>query len=90
MEVNARLDKARNQIRCIKKSPRGERGFGWDSVISLRDAQRLWEQGTIKSHNIVFQRLVEHDFDVKRTIQYFLDARKKKAEAIIKEKNNVT
>lgn len=65
MEVNAVIVKNLNQIRIKKK------GVWADTLMSIADAKRAWERGLIKKHNNAFARLVDFDFDVKKTIEHY-------------------
>lgn len=77
MEVNARIDKALRHLRIIKRG-------SWDTAMTLTDAKAAWDAGKITKHNKVFARLVDNDFDVKKTLQWFRGERDRLAE----EKSN--
>ncbi len=70
MKVEARVSKNLRQIRIVKRGT-------WDSLMTVKDAQKAYEAGKIDEHNKVFARLVENDFDIDKTLAYYAGQREK-------------
>lgn len=59
-----------NQIRVQKH------GRPFTSLVAIKESQRMWESGRVTDANHVFLTLVEHQFDVKKTIEHYREAKK--------------
>lgn len=61
MELYAKC--GHNQIRIQKRGP------SFSSLMTLRDAREAYEKGRITKTNRLMQRLIDNDFDVKKTLE---------------------
>ena len=65
MYVIAKITNACTQVRIQNRTGRTTH------LMTLSDAKRHWHEGHILKTNAVFERLIEHDFDVPATLNFY-------------------
>lgn len=73
MELNAKIAKGGKQISIHK------RGTTFSQLVPLAVAKKAVADGKVHKTNKCMDRLIENDFDVDKTLQYYIDRRKKLA-----------
>lgn len=84
MEVNAKIANRGRQIRIMKM------GTGHTSLMTLTDAMRCYGEGRIHKTNKCFDRLVAHNFDVKATLTWYFEERKRMAKDKVRAGTSAT
>ena len=65
MHLEATINPGLHQIKIKKQAHR------FSSLITIKDAQKFWEEGRVTKYNKIFARLADNDFDVQATLAYY-------------------